>query len=108
MVNLTDKELKDLAAVDPMMADFALEIIRLRNGDLTAPEFHNLCHNKEKSVSPAEFCNECEKYSQKLFGESEITRLKEEIFQLKLAISSHLFGHKVIPPEFANLEYLKK
>jgi len=46
------------------------EVTRLKAGDFTEEEFQNLCHNKEKSVSPEDFCRGCEEYQRKLFGAS--------------------------------------
>lgn len=84
-------ELKDWRAganAEAMAGDEArAEVKRLKEGNFTATEFQNLCHNKEKSVTPEEFCAGCEEYQKKLFGESEITKLKERIKFLESCVS---------------------
>lgn len=46
------------------------EIDRLRCGDFTVEEAHNLCHNLEMTVTAEDFCKGCEAYQKKLFGRS--------------------------------------
>jgi hypothetical protein len=54
------------------------QVHALKEGNFTPQEFHNLCHNKEKSVSLDDFCAGCEEYQVKLFGQSPISQLREE------------------------------
>lgn len=66
-----------------VLADFArtleTETIALR------AQIHDLCHDKHlvgAPVTPQEFCNGCEAYQMKLFGESPIAKLRETIADL--------------------------
>lgn len=69
--------------VEWAILEFNKELIkeneRLREGNLTSDEFHNFCHNKEKSVGVSEFCQGCEDYQMKLFGCSPIKDLKSKL-----------------------------
>lgn len=61
--------------------DLRREIERLKAGDFTPEEFQALCHNlhlKDEPITPQAFCDGCESYQVKLFGESPITSLKAE------------------------------
>lgn len=52
------------------IANLLKEIARLKRGDFTPEEFHNLCHNlHEKGVlTRADFEKGCTEYQNKLFG----------------------------------------
>lgn len=54
------------------------EVARLKSGDFTPEEFQNLCHKFDEKDHKA-FCDGCEAYQKKLFGESPITKLKEDL-----------------------------
>lgn len=72
-------------------AKLLAEINRLKEGDFTPEEMHNLCHNK-KSVSPKEFCDGCEAYQQQLFGRSPITELRAENDKLRAQLEMFIGG----------------
>lgn len=48
--------------------------------DALRAQIHDLCHDMHvpESVTPAEFCNGCENFQIKLFGESPITTIRKE------------------------------
>lgn len=55
------------------------ELNRFKEGDLSAAEIHNLCHNlRADNVTPQQFCDGCEEYQKKLFGKSPIAELRAE------------------------------
>jgi hypothetical protein len=58
------------------------EVARLKSGDFTEEEFQNLCH-KFSDSDKTSFCNGCESYQAKLFGQSPITELKTKIKELE-------------------------
>lgn len=60
------------------------EVARLKRGDFTAEEFQNLCHNLPEDCTSEAFCNGCEEYQKKLFGESPITALRLEASRLRV------------------------
>lgn len=77
-------ETKDIAGEN---IDLRREIERLKAGDFTPEEFQALCHNlhlKEERITPQAFCDGCEAYQVKLFGESPIANLKAEKVALDL------------------------
>lgn len=51
-------------------------IKRLREGDFTAEEFQNLCHNKAVQEGFESFCTGCHNYQQQLFGRTYTSELK--------------------------------
>ncbi len=44
------------------------EITRLKEGNFTPEEFHNLCHNRKPPVTREEFAEGCRWYQEQLFG----------------------------------------
>lgn len=61
------------------MAALRSELKRFKEGDLSAEEVHNLCHNlRADKVTPQQFCDGCEEYQKKLFGKSPIAELRSE------------------------------
>jgi hypothetical protein len=70
--------------VDAGEMDFLFRLIdRLSEGDFSPSELQNLCHNLNVSDANV-FCDGCERYQQKLFGQSPITDLKHRNELLKL------------------------
>lgn len=78
-----DERTRDIAGEN---IDLRREIERLKAGDFTEQEFNALCHNlhlKDEPITPQAFCDGCEEYQVKLFGESPIANLRAEIDRLK-------------------------
>lgn len=47
---------------------YVAEIVRLKEGNFTKEEIHNICHNLHGTVGPEEFADGCRKEMEKLYG----------------------------------------
>lgn len=62
---------------DPLTSYKIEDTIKFAIENLTPEQVHNLCHDLEKTVSPAQFTEGCKTYQKKLFGQSPIADLEQ-------------------------------
>lgn len=71
------------AAVREALAERDAEVARLKRGEFTAAEVHDICHNLRGTVPAAEFAAGCAAEQRKLYGcapdADEVARLRNQV-----------------------------